>query len=116
MAAGLSSLSEASARSMIEVAILWSAIAGGILLCSGLGFIVYQKFRPGLRSIPGPFLASFTDLWRFLAVYDSRFEVTLQALHDKYGDLVRVGPNCISVGDPREVRQIYGISRLFQKV
>ena len=60
-------------------------------------------------------MASFTDIWRFWAVYSTRFELVNQTLHNKYGDLVRVGPNCISVGDPREIRQIYGISRLFEK-
>jgi len=82
----------------------------------GLFLIFCQRFRTNLTSIPGPFLASFTDLWRFLKVYEGRFELALQAEHDKHGDLVRAGPNCVSVGDPREIRQIYGISRLFQKV
>jgi hypothetical protein len=101
---------------MTQAAWTWPAIVGGLLVCSGLVFIIYQRFAVGLRSVPGPFIASFTDLWRLLAVYDGRFELTLQALHERHGDLVRVGPNCISVGDPREIRQIYGISRLFQKV
>ncbi|KIW40987.1 uncharacterized protein PV06_06586 [Exophiala oligosperma] len=84
-------------------------------ITTGIIYILTQRYQPYLRSIPGPFLASFTDLWRFVKVNQLRFELTLQELHDRYGDLVRVGPNCISVGDPREIRQIYGISRLFQK-
>lgn len=85
-------------------------------ISTGIIYILTQRYQRYLRSIPGPFLASFTDLWRFVKVREGRFELILQALHDQYGDLVRVGPNCISVADPREIRQIYGISRLFQKV
>ena len=87
-----------------------------LLGISGLSYALGLRYMTYLRSIPGPILASFTDLWRLLAVDKGDFEVTLQALHAKYGDLVRVGPNCVSVGDPREVKQIYGITRLYQKV
>ncbi|KIW82186.1 hypothetical protein Z517_05213 [Fonsecaea pedrosoi CBS 271.37] len=99
------------------MAISWvgPSVAGVAVLCSAVVFVLYQRYGPGLRFIPGPFAASFTDLWRFVAVYNGRFELTSQALHDKYGDLVRIGPKCVSVADPREIRQIYGISRLFQK-
>ena len=93
-------------------ALVVTAIVAFLLTCSA----VYQRLRPGLRSIPGPWIASFTDLWRLLVVRHGRFEVACQKLHDKHGDLVRIGPNCISVADPREIRQIYGITRLFQKV
>ncbi|EXJ74852.1 uncharacterized protein A1O5_01548 [Cladophialophora psammophila CBS 110553] len=92
----------------------WLPVAGLIFLCAAGVFVIQQRFRSGLRSIPGPFFASFTDLWRLLAVYNGRFELVSQALHDKYGDLVRVGPNCVSVGDPREIRQIYVTERAQQ--
>ena len=91
-----------------------SALA--VLASAGLCYIIYQRFFTSLRDIPGPFLASFTDLWRLLAVEHGKFEVTTKKLHDKYGDLVRVGPNLVSVGDPRQIKHIYGITRLFQKV
>ena len=88
------------------------------LLCTAslVGYALYLRYQPYLRDIPGPFQASFTDLWRLLKVNGGRFELVNQALHEKHGDLVRVGPNCVSVGDPREIRRIYGISRLFEKV
>lgn len=95
---------------------LVSGVLAALLAVSGLCYALSLRYRPYLRSIPGPFLASFTDLWRLLAVDKGNFEVVLQVLHNKYGDLVRVGPNCISVGDPREIKQIYGITRLYQKV
>ncbi|KAI1625028.1 cytochrome P450 [Exophiala viscosa] len=93
----------------------WAVAALFLSISSCVAHILVQRYRSTLRSTPGPFLASFTNLWRFLKVYEGRFELALQAEHDKHGDLVRAGPNCVSVGDPREIRQIYGISRLFQK-
>ena len=95
-----------------ELLLAVTALPAFGLIC----YAFYLRYQPCVRDIPGPFLASFTDLWRTLKVHGGRFELSNQALHAKYGDLVRVGPNCISVGDPREIRQIYGINRLFEKV
>ena len=81
-----------------------------------VGYALYLRYQPYLRDVPGPVLASFTDLWRLLKLDGGRFELENQQQHERHGDLVRVGPNCVSVGDPREIRQIYGISRLFEKV
>ncbi|KAF3913537.1 hypothetical protein ABW20_dc0103048 [Dactylellina cionopaga] len=77
--------------------------------------LIYTRYKPYLRKIPGPFLASFTNAWRLKKNWDRRPEVVHQELHKRYGDLVRIGPNCISVGSANEVKTIYGITRLFQK-
>lgn len=90
--------------------------ATALPLLSLVCYALYLRYQPHVRHIPGPWLASITDAWRMIKVHGGRFEQTNRALHQKYGDLVRVGPNCISVGDPREIRQIYGITRLFEKV
>jgi hypothetical protein len=102
----------ASFMSYTEILLAMTALLVFGLIC----YALYLRYQPYVRDIPGPFLASFTDLWRMLKVHGGRFELSNQALHAKYGDLVRVGPNCISVGDPHEIRQIYGITRLFEKV
>jgi hypothetical protein len=69
-----------------------------------------------LRQIPGPFLASFTDLWRVYAQYQENSGPMLQALHKKYGLVVRVGPNAVSVADPGAVPKIYGTKTVYKKV
>lgn len=79
-------------------------------------YLIRVRFRPGLRSIPGPWLAKYTDIWRAYAVYCGRFDLTSRRLHERHGNLVRVGPNCISIGDPHEIPKIYGIQRIFPKV
>ncbi|KAF3252961.1 hypothetical protein TWF192_004246 [Orbilia oligospora] len=81
----------------------------------GLLQLLYTRYKPHLRRIPGPFVASFTNAWRLKANLGWRPEIIHGELHKKYGDLVRIGPNCVSVGSASEVKTIYGITRLFQK-
>ncbi|KAK6334433.1 hypothetical protein TWF730_003647 [Orbilia blumenaviensis] len=81
----------------------------------GLLQLLYTRYKPYLRRIPGPFVASFTNAWRLKANLSRRPELIHKALHKKHGDLVRIGPNCVSVGAATEVKTIYGITRLFQK-
>ncbi|KAF2479962.1 putative P450 monooxygenase [Neohortaea acidophila] len=67
------------------------------------------------RNIPGPFLAKFTDLWRLYIVWRRDSHDTYLRLHQQYGDLVRIGPNCISISAPDLVPSIYGIGKGFVK-
>jgi hypothetical protein len=80
-------------------------------------FISYfiAKSKPHLRSIPGPRLAAYTKLWRLHDVYKGSSHLTAIALHTKYGKLVRIAPNVISVSDPAEIPKIYGIKGDFTK-
>lgn len=81
-----------------------------------LGFVVRRKFYHGLHKYPGPFFASFTDLWRFVENFGRRTERTHVQLHRKYGDVVRLGPNALSFADPRAIKEIYGLNKGYVKV
>lgn len=63
-----------------------------------------------LRGIPGPFWAKLTNLWRMRVVHKRDSHDTYLKLHEKYGDLVRIGPNCISINSPEAIPSIYGIN------
>lgn len=86
--------------------------AGTILLVSGLQLArTYVK----LRSVPGPLLARLTNIPRLYWTWTKRpFEIHL-SLHKKYGKLVRLGPNMVSVADPEAIPTIYGFNYNFQK-
>lgn len=71
---------------------------------------------PGLRSLPGPWLAHITSLYRIKLVWKGGAVRNYSALHRKYGPIVRTGSNHISVADPSAVPLIYGISSKFTKV
>jgi hypothetical protein len=85
--------------------------AGSIFL-----YIFYRKYGTSSRHIPGPFLASITDFWRVWAVADGTFHTRNLKLHEKYGPLVRIAPNVVSVSDPDAMRVIYGLNSGFIKV
>lgn len=77
--------------------------------------LLFLRYR-ALRYIPGPFFASFTNLWRAYAQSAGGFNTKLIQLHEKYGPLVRLGPNSVSVGDPAAVGIIYTNRGEFIKV
>jgi hypothetical protein len=53
--------------------------------------IVYRAIFHPLRSIPGPITARLTSFWVIKENWpDLRFYVTLQKLHNTYGDFVRI--------------------------
>ena len=65
-----------------------------------------------LASIPGPFLARFTNFYRAYLVYNGSAHETQLQLHKRHGNLVRLGPDCVSVtGSPTYIPQIYGIGK-----
>lgn len=71
-------------------------------------YILHTASR--LRDIPGPALAKLTNLWRLWKVYRRDSHETYLKLHEQYGDVVRIGPNCISISKPDVIPSIYGIS------
>lgn len=93
---------------------LYGAIGLGISLV--VYYVCYQYFFHPLSRYPGPFLAKFTDYWRFRDVRSRQSHVTRVALHEKHGSLVRVGPNMLSISDPDYIPKIYGPGHGFIKV
>jgi len=95
----------------------------GLLLQALLGLtavfitdLLWTYYSSPLKSIPGPFLAKFTNLWRFFDVWGGRAELTLRLLHQKHGSAVRIGPNIVSLSDPRLIKTIYSTRGEYLKV
>jgi hypothetical protein len=120
------SVSLGSPRSFIHVhcsmalfsdltALLWTYSAPLIFVLTLMRF-VRNRYKPGLRQIPGPFLASISDLWNFAHVCLGHSTHEYE-LHQAYkSPLLRMGPNYVSCSDPESIRVIYGWKRVFQKV
>ncbi len=49
-------------------------------------------------------------------MYKRRPEVEHIKLHEKHGDVVRLGPNSLSFSDPKALKTIYGLNKGFTKV
>lgn len=89
-----------------------------LILWMPLAFLTFRLIRNylRLRHIPGPFIASLTDLWRSRAQNSPNFGDRMIELHRQYGPLVRLGPNFVSVSDPAAVPIIYGNKPVWKKV
>lgn len=79
-------------------------------------YFLSNKYRYGINQYPGPWLAAYTDWWRFFDNVGQKSEKTFIQLHRKYGDIVRIGPNVLSFADPKALKAIYGLNKGFQKV
>lgn len=77
--------------------------------------IISIRYRTGLRQIPGPFLASISNLDRLWSCYEGQQMNYHLKLHEKYGPLVRIGPKHVSFSDGGLIPLVYSISTRFWK-
>lgn len=78
--------------------------------------LLRNKYGRGLAMIPGPWLAAYTGLWRWKDVRSGKAHQRAIELHRKYGSIVRIGPRHVSISDPREIKNIYGLTSGYTKV
>lgn len=90
----------------------WHLIVPAVVLA----YLVSDYYGKGLHKYPGPVLARFTNIWRFVDVWNRRPDITHIELHRKHGDVVRLGPNTLSFSDPAAIKTIYGLNKGFVKV
>lgn len=77
--------------------------------------IPYLTSNTGIRDIPGPFAAKFTNLWLLLRSRQGKRYKSVHEAHKKYGKLVRIQPNHVSVADLSAIPIIYGHGNGFLK-
>lgn len=90
----------------------WPAVLASVVVVH----LIRNKFNKGLNKYPGPFLAAYTNWWRFCDVWGRKTEQTHIRLHQQYGDIVRLGPNVLSIADPKAIKTIYGLNKGMTKV
>ncbi|CAI7625537.1 unnamed protein product [Penicillium pancosmium] len=77
--------------------------------------LLSNRYKHGLRDIPGPFVAKYSRLWKLHSVWKGNHQDVAIDLHRRHGSLVRIGPKHISVGDPEAISVIYGLNNGFTK-
>lgn len=77
--------------------------------------VIYCRFVTPLRRIPGPFLASLSEYWLILVDLPGLRTTVIHKLHEKYGPVVRIGPNEVSFSDVSIVKEIYGQQSAYMK-
>lgn len=82
-----------------------------VLLAALVVHYIRNKYYNGLNKYPGPRLAAYTNWWRFFDTLNRHAEHTHLKLHEKHGDIVRLGPNVLSIADPRAIKTIYGLNK-----
>ena len=90
---------------------LWTfgqALASLILIL-GL-FAVYRLCFHPLSGVPGPRLAGVSNIWHALHARNGRMLHLGKTLHEKYGPVVRVGPNEVWFDSKEAFKSIYSES------
>ncbi|SPJ79264.1 uncharacterized protein FTOL_07655 [Fusarium torulosum] len=82
--------------------------------------IVYSEIKYyGLRNIPGPLLGRYTDAWRCYLAWKFKDRpggvAYHQHIHQRYGDVVRVGPKTVYVNDPSAIPVVLGFKDRLDK-
>lgn len=63
-----------------------------------------------IRDIPGPKFAAFSNLWLLYQCRRGRRYLAVDNAHKKYGPLVRIQPDHVSVGHPEAIPVIYSLT------
>lgn len=85
-------------------------------LIFAISFTVYHHVTDRLRRFRGPYLARYSDVWKFWTTVTGWHKPPFQVrLHRNYGDVVRIGPNTLSFSHPDAIRDIYGVDKHFAK-
>lgn len=95
-----------------------ATIYAAVLISSFVAYVVfYRLFFHPLAYIPGPKLAALTFLYQTYHSFKdgSRFYKRVGLLHKKYGPIVRITPNEVSLSDPENYETIYYVGSKYAK-
>ncbi|KAI1336112.1 BcABA1, cytochrome P450 monooxygenase [Xylariaceae sp. FL0016] len=78
-----------------------------IIVASGYCISIFVAWYR-LRHLPGPFLASLSSIWYALLASSGGQYEGFNALFEKHGGLVRIGPNLLVTNDPEVISGMTG--------
>ncbi|KAF9876101.1 trichothecene c-15 hydroxylase [Colletotrichum karsti] len=90
----------------LSIALLTLAI--GLFLAYCLGWCFYQLFLNPLRRFPGPKLWSVSNIPYVRMYLAGNGHRRMLELHEKYGPIVRIGPDFLSINHPDGMREVRG--------
>lgn len=77
--------------------------------------IPYLTSNTTIRDVPGPFFAKFSNLWLMLQARQGKRYKSVDEAHKKYGKLVRIQPDHVSIADESAINAVYGHGNGFLK-
>lgn len=69
---------------------------------------MYRLFFHPLAKYPGPLLAKVTDTFQLYHAWKGDRHLEFWRMHERYGPVVRFGPNSLSFNSNTALREIYG--------
>ncbi|KAI3318071.1 isotrichodermin C-15 hydroxylase [Xylariaceae sp. AK1471] len=93
--------------------LLPSAVALGLVYAVGL--VVYRVFFHPLAKYPGPLLAKITDAHQLYHAWKGDRHLEFWRQHERYGKIVRFGPNSLSFNSNGALKDIYGFKANVRK-
>ncbi|QIX01788.1 hypothetical protein AMS68_007305 [Peltaster fructicola] len=94
---------------------LWSAIRTALVIDASFlagaygSTLIYRLFLNPLNRFPGPYAARISSFWWSAQLGKSDAYHKLLALHKKYGKIVRIGSNDLSIIDAAAVEKSFGV-------
>lgn len=89
----------------------WFVILPGAIVLRAL----YKKYSSPLRKYPGPWLASTTRLWKVISAASTHTHLDHIDLHKKYGPIVRIAPDEVSLSSPEAARTLLSAGKRLHK-
>ncbi|KAK4498099.1 hypothetical protein PRZ48_010755 [Zasmidium cellare] len=86
-----------------------------LLLSPIIYYAAWLLFFDPLRHIPGPFYTRISSVWLVTQCRLHRRSKKIQELHKKYGDIVRISSNDVSINRPEAIQEIYNHQKEFAK-
>ncbi|KAG4288531.1 hypothetical protein FPRO06_06183 [Fusarium proliferatum] len=91
------------------------ALLVGSVAASWIMTLFYSYYFHPYADIPGPFWAKISRFWLVRQVLRGDIHSTQRALHEKYGSIVRMAPDEVSISDPAALKVIYAVNAGFTK-
>lgn len=102
--------------SLVATAVSFVATAWPFLVPAAIVLrLLYNRYASPLHKYPGPLLASATRLWKLLSTATTRTHLDHIALHRRYGPIVRIAPNEVSLSSPEAARTVLSAGKRFHK-
>jgi len=79
-----------------------------VILLTFTSYIIFQTYFHSLANIPGPWPARYFGSWRNKRFWRGTWHEDILAAHRKYGRVVRIAPNQVSIVDGKAMKQLYG--------
>ncbi|KAI3588990.1 cytochrome P450 [Fusarium oxysporum f. sp. albedinis] len=89
---------------------VFTSLALAIVLFKLIDFlcrVTYRLYLSPLRKFPGPWIAATSNAWEiYHSLTNDRFRA-IHELHEKHGNVVRIGPNQVSVASPEAFHHVF---------